>query len=97
MIRYLALAMLISALSFGGEPVRAQAGGDAEAAQAARAAAERLDQATRQLDAAQSARDRVRALTETVAAFEDGLEAMRDGLRRASLREARLSRELQTR
>ncbi|MDP5348978.1 MAG: peptidase M23 [Paracoccaceae bacterium] len=97
MIRCLALALLISALSFGGAPLRAQAGADAEAAQAARAAAERLDQATRQLDAAQSARDRVRALTETVAAFEDGLEAMRDGLRRASLREARLTRELQTR
>ena len=56
-----------------------------------------MEQATRQLDGAQSARDRVRALTETVAAFEDGLEALRDGLRRASLREARLSRELQAR
>ena len=97
MIRRLALALLVSALSLGGGPLHAQAGSDTEAAEAAQAAAERLGRATRQLDAAQSARDRVRALTETVAAFEDGLEAMRDGLRRASLREARLTRELQTR
>jgi murein hydrolase activator len=94
MIRHAALALLIAALSLGGG---AAARAEGEAAEAARAAAARLEQATRQLDAAQSARDRVRALTETVAAFEDGLEAMRDGLRRASLREARLTRELQAR
>ena len=93
MIRPTALVLLIAALSLGSLPARAQG----EAADAARAAAARLEQATLQLDAAQSARDRVRALTETVAAFEDGLEAMRDGLRRASLREARLTRELQAR
>ena len=95
MIRTAFLALMIAALSLGAAPSRAQ--GEGEAAAAARAAAARLDQATRQLDAAKSARDRVRALTETVAAFEDGLEAMRDGLRRASLREARLTRELQAR
>lgn len=93
MIRAAAFAALIILLVTG--PLLAQSEG--EAAEAARAAAVRLEQATRQLDAAQSARDRVRALTETVAAFEDGLEAMRDGLRRASLREARLTRELQAR
>jgi len=93
MIRTACLALLITFLSL--THVSAQA--ESEAAVAARAAAERLDRATRQLDAAQSARDRVRALTETVSAFEDGLEAMRDGLRRASLREARLTRELQAR
>lgn len=93
MIRAAAFAALIISLVTG--PLLAQSEG--EAAEAARAAAVRLEQATRQLDAAQSARDRVRALTETVAAFEDGLEAMRDGLRRASLREARLTRELQAR
>ncbi|MDD9706547.1 peptidoglycan DD-metalloendopeptidase family protein [Seohaeicola sp. SP36] len=93
MIRAAAFAALIISLVTG--PLLAQSEG--EAAEAARAAAVRLEQATRQLDEAQSARDRVRALTETVAAFEDGLEAMRDGLRRASLREARLTRELQAR
>ena len=93
MIRAAAFALVI--LSLFPLPLSAQSEG--EAAEAARSAALRLEQATRQLDAAQSARDRVRALTETVAAFEDGLEAMRDGLRRASLREARLTRELQAR
>lgn len=93
MIRAAAFALVI--LSIFPLPLSAQSEG--EAAEAARSAALRLEQATRQLDAAQSARDRVRALTETVAAFEDGLEAMRDGLRRASLREARLTRELQAR
>ena len=90
MIRAAAFAALIISLVTG--PLLAQSEG--EAAEAARAAAVRLEQATRQLDEAQSARDRVRALTETVAAFEDGLEAMRDGLRRASLREARLVAQL---
>jgi len=95
MMRTPRLALLLCALMLGGAPARAQDEG--EAAAAARAAAVRLEQATIKLDTAQSARDRVRALTETVAAFEDGLEAMRDGLRRASLREARLTRELQAR
>jgi len=46
---------------------------------------------------AEGARDRVKALTETVQAYEAGLEAMRIGLRAASIREQRLSRELQSR
>lgn len=78
-------------------PVAAQSLDDLQAAEAARIAATRLDEATQQLNAADSARDRVAALTETVRAFEDGLEALRDGLRRAALREARLTRELAAR
>ena len=60
---------------------------DNSAAEAARAAADRLAAAGTQLDEAEGARDRVKALTETVHAFESGLEAMRDGLRRAAIRE----------
>lgn len=60
----------------------------------ARAAADRLEAAARALTSADDARDRVKALTETVQAFEEGLESMRDGLRRATLQEARLSRQL---
>lgn len=63
----------------------------------AEAAAARLDQAGQTLAAAEKARDRVKALTETLRAFEDGLEAMREGLRRVSLREAQLTRELDAR
>lgn len=66
-------------------------------ASAARAAAVRLDRATIALDNADKARDRVKALSETVHAFEDGLGAMREGLRRASIREQALARELQAR
>ena len=66
-------------------------------AAAARAAAQRLSKATEGLDAATSARDRVKALSETIRAFEDGLAAMREGLRRASIREQTLSRELAAR
>jgi septal ring factor EnvC (AmiA/AmiB activator) len=91
MILRLALLCLLAA------PVAAQSLDDLQAAEAARIAATRLDAATRQLNAADSARDRVAALTETVRAFEDGLEALRDGLRRAALREARLTRELAAR
>ena len=75
-------------------PARAQDNG---AAEAARAAADRLAAAGVQLDEAEGARDRVKALTETIQAFENGLEAMRDGLRRAAIREEVLSRELQSR
>jgi septal ring factor EnvC (AmiA/AmiB activator) len=66
-------------------------------ATAARAAAKALEEASVLLSKAESARDRVKALTVTLKAYEDGLEAMRDGLRRASLREARLTQELQSR
>jgi len=78
-------------------PSAAQGLDDLAAAEAARLAAAKLDVAARNLDAAESARDRVAALTETVQAFEDGLEALRDGVRRASLREAQLVRDLQAR
>ncbi len=98
MIRSLCLSLLLCApVVLSGHAVQAQVQSQGEVAAAARAAAEQLENATRQLDAAQSGRDRVRALTQTVMAFENGLEAMRDGLRRASLREARLTRELQAR
>jgi septal ring factor EnvC (AmiA/AmiB activator) len=61
---------------------------------AARVAAEQLEDAAVSLQNAKKSRDRVGALTETVQAYEAGLRAMRDGLRRASYREAQLSREL---
>lgn len=64
---------------------------------AARAAADRLSQASARLENATGARNRVKALTETVRAYEDGLQAMREGLRRASIREETLMRELQSR
>ncbi|MEL6647697.1 MAG: peptidase M23 [Pseudomonadota bacterium] len=70
---------------------------DTDPASAARAAADRLTQAGQLLDQADGARDRVRALTETIRAFEDGLEAMRDGMRRASIREDVLARDLAAR
>ncbi|MCR8825320.1 murein hydrolase activator EnvC family protein [Pseudosulfitobacter koreensis] len=56
-----------------------------------------LQEAAAQLDAADSARDRVKALTATIQAYEAGLAAMRDGLRRASLRETQLTRQLEAR
>ncbi len=64
---------------------------------AALEAAEMLEQASIALTEADSARDRVKALTETLQAYEAGLTAMRDGLRRAALREAQLTAELQVR
>jgi len=66
-------------------------------ATAARAAAKALEKAAVSLSQADSARDRVKALTQTLKAYEDGLEAMRDGLRRAALRETRLTQELRAR
>lgn len=66
-------------------------------ADAARAAAERLEQASEMLAKADTARNRVKALTETIQSFQDGLQAMREGLRRAAIREETLSRELQSR
>lgn len=66
-------------------------------ADAARAAADRMELALELLDAADDAQNRVKALSETIHAFEDGLLAMRDGLRRAAIREAALTRELQAR
>ena len=66
-------------------------------AEAARTAADRLNAAAQSLDNAEGARNRVKALTETVHAYEDGLQALREGLRRASIREDTLTRELQSR
>ena len=84
------LALLVCLIS---APVWAQS----EASQAARAAADQLEQAALSLQEASSARDRVRALTQTVQAYEAGLSAMRDGLRQAALREGQLQRQLQAR
>ncbi|WP_170480088.1 murein hydrolase activator EnvC family protein [Ruegeria arenilitoris] len=64
---------------------------------AALEAAEMLEQASVKLNEAEDTRDRVKALTETIQAFEAGLSAMREGLRRASLREAQLTAELNAR
>lgn len=69
----------------------------ANAAQDALDAAQALQDAASVLESANSARDRVAALTETVHAYEDGLVAMRDGLRRASIREQTLTKELDAR
>lgn len=63
----------------------------------ARDAGAQLQDAAVQLEEADSARDRVKALTATIKAYEAGLAAMRDGLRRASLRETQLSRQLAAR
>ncbi|WP_224824142.1 murein hydrolase activator EnvC [Cognatishimia sp. MH4019] len=66
----------------------------ANPADAARAAADQLNAASLALQDAEGRRDRVAALTQTVQAYEAGLSAMRDGLRRASIREQALEREL---
>ncbi|MEL7258193.1 MAG: peptidase M23 [Pseudomonadota bacterium] len=70
---------------------------ETDPAAAAREAALRLGRASSMLNDAENARNRVKALTETIHAYEDGLQAMREGLRRASIREETLSRELQSR
>ncbi len=70
---------------------------ETDPAEAARAAAQMLEDASIALSEAESARDRVRALTETVQAFEAGLAAMRDGLRRASVREGQIAAQLKAR
>jgi len=68
----------------------------ADSAIAARAA-QKLSRAAALLEAAEEARNRVRALTETIRAYEDGLGAMREGLRRATIREQVLARDLAAR
>ncbi|WP_299845118.1 peptidase M23 [uncultured Roseovarius sp.] len=88
---------LIAALLAGGTIAGACLAQENRAADAARAAADRLAEAAIRLDEADGARNRVKALTETVHAFESGLEAMREGVRRAAIREEVLSRELQAR
>ncbi len=66
----------------------------ADPAEAAQAAADQLNAASVALQEADTKRDRVAALTQTVQAYEAGLSAMRDGLRRASIREQALDRDL---
>lgn len=89
--------MRVCAAFLGSMLWAATAAAQGSPADAALAAAEQLDRAALSLQEARGARDRVRALTETVRAYEAGLAAMRDGLRRVTLREARLSRQLKAR
>ncbi|PSL21345.1 murein hydrolase activator EnvC family protein [Shimia abyssi] len=67
---------------------------ETDPADAARIASDELEAASVALAQANSARDRVKALTEVVHAYEAGLTALRAGLRRASIREAQLGRQL---
>jgi len=85
---------LALALALG---IAGMAHAETDPATAARAAAERLNNAAQLLDNADGARNRVKALTETVHAYEEGLQALRQGLRRAAIREETLTRELQSR
>lgn len=64
---------------------------------AAEAASEALNKAVSALEAAASSRDRVAALTRTIQAYETGLSALRDALRRASVREAEILQDFETR
>jgi len=88
MIRAALIASLLCTGAAAAEP---------SATAAAQSAAQRLEQATRALNEARDAQDRIAALTETLRGFEDGLEAMRTGLRKASIRERHLSRDLAAR
>ncbi|WP_247743351.1 peptidoglycan DD-metalloendopeptidase family protein [Shimia sp. R10_1] len=63
-------------------------------AEAARQAALQLEEASVALAQAKTSRDRVKSLTSVVQAYETGLTALRAGLRRASIREAQLARQL---
>lgn len=84
----LALALMMLA-----PPLAAQQDAGVLAQEAGKA----LEAASIQLGEAGTARDRVKALTRTVQAYEAGLAAMRLGLRRASIHEAQLRRQLQAR
>lgn len=66
-------------------------------ADAAQAAAERLQAASTELRDASNRADRVAALTETVQAYEAGLAALRDGLRRAAVRQRTIETDLNVR
>lgn len=66
----------------------------AEPAERAMDAARALEQATLAMQAASGGRDQITALSQTIQAYEDGLVALRDGLREAQLREATLTRSL---
>ncbi len=67
---------------------------ETDPAEAARTAATQLEEASVALAQASSSRDRVKSLTKVVQAYETGLTALRAGLRRASIREAQLSKQL---
>ncbi|WP_422065525.1 murein hydrolase activator EnvC family protein [Shimia sp.] len=67
---------------------------DTDPAAAARAAADQLEAASVALAQSKSSRDQVKSLTGVVHAYESGLTALRAGLRRASIREAQLSKQL---
>lgn len=75
----------------------ALAQGQGETAEAATAAAARLEAASIMLDEADRGSDRVAALTETVQAYQDGLLALREGLRRAAIRQRAIEAELDAR
>jgi len=90
-MRRLAALCLMAAL---GGPLPAMAEG---AAALARDAARDLVAAVEGLAQARGARDRVDALTATIAAHEAGLSALREGLRLATLREAEIRRQFDSR
>lgn len=90
MIRPALICMFLAAL--GGTAIAQDS-----PAEAARAAAQRLEAASVMLSQAQGARDRIAALTETVQAHEDGLRALRDGLRRAAVRQNAIESALHAR
>jgi murein hydrolase activator len=81
-------ALVLMALCVFAAPVAA------EPAERAMAAARALENATRAMQAASGGRDQIAALSQTIQAYEDGLVALRDGLREAQLREAALTRSL---
>lgn len=86
-------AALLSLLIAG----QALAQGQGETAEAANAAAARLEAASVMLQEASRRDDRIAALTETVQAYEDGLVALRVGLRRAAIRQRAIEAELDAR
>lgn len=91
LLRTLAAGLVILALA----PSAGLAGADAGAI--AREAALRLQEATAALEQADRARDRVTALAGAIDAYEDGLRALREGVRRASLRERAIARDVEAR
>lgn len=90
-------ALFAFCLSFGIAAGPVQAATPDGAADTASGAAQDLRVAIGALQQAGSGRERVAALTETIRAYEAGLAALRDGLRRASLREAEITADLDAR
>lgn len=83
-LRALLLAAALAALP------AAFARAEVTSVEGARQSADELRDAIAALREAKGAKDRVAALTRTIRAYESGLGALRDGLRRASIREAAL-------